>query len=73
MIQFYHSYLQSSLTKSEFLIFKILIDLLQIHQWVRLESLAVSLSVAQLSFHCLLNLKVDEKNYRESAEKVKKE
>ena len=40
MIQFYHSYLQSSLNKSEFLIFKILIDLLQIHQWVRLETLA---------------------------------
>ena len=40
MIQFYHSHLQSNLTKSEFLIFKILIDLLQIHQWVRLESLA---------------------------------
>lgn len=40
MLQFYHSHLQSSLTKSEFLIFKILIDLLQIHQWVRLESLA---------------------------------
>jgi Transposase DDE domain len=40
MLQFYHSHLQSSLNKSEFLIFKILIDLLQIHQWVRLESLA---------------------------------
>jgi len=40
MIQFYHSHLQSSLNKSEFLIFKIIIDLLQIHQWVRLETLA---------------------------------
>ena len=40
MIQFYHSHLQSNLNKSEFLIFKILINLLQIHQWVRLESLA---------------------------------
>jgi|GEM_PF-2116696 len=40
MLQFYHSHLQSNLTKTEFLIFKILIDLLQIHQWVRLESLA---------------------------------
>jgi len=40
MLQFYHSHLESNLNRSEFLIFKILIDLLQIHQWVRLESLA---------------------------------
>jgi hypothetical protein len=40
MLSFYHSHLESNFNKSEFLIFKILIDLLQIHQWVRLECLA---------------------------------
>jgi hypothetical protein len=40
MLQFYHAHLQSKLTQSEFLILKILIDLIQIHQWVRLDSLA---------------------------------
>jgi hypothetical protein len=40
MLQFYHAHLQSKLTQSEFLILKILIDLIQIHQWVRLDSIA---------------------------------
>ena len=40
MLPFYHSHLESNLNNSEFLIFKILLDLLQIHKWVRLENLA---------------------------------
>ncbi len=42
MLPFYHSHLESNFNKSEFLIFKILIDLLQIHKWVSLESLATN-------------------------------
>jgi len=40
MTQLYLSHLKSTLSRSEFLIFKILLDLLQIHKWVRLETLA---------------------------------
>ncbi len=42
MIPFYHNHLQSNLNPAEFLIFKILLNLLQINKWVRLESLATS-------------------------------
>jgi len=40
MLPLYHSHLELNLNPSEFLIFKILIDLLQIHKWVSLETLA---------------------------------
>lgn len=40
MSQLYLSHLESNLNQTEFLIFKILLNLLQIHKWVRLESLA---------------------------------
>jgi hypothetical protein len=40
MLPLYQTYLTPQLTKSELLILNILINLLQIHQWVRLESLA---------------------------------
>jgi hypothetical protein len=40
MLPLYQTHLASYLSKSEFLLFRILLNLLQIHKWVRLESLA---------------------------------
>jgi hypothetical protein len=40
MLPLYQTFLETQLTKSELLIFDILIHLLQIHKWVRSESLA---------------------------------
>ena len=40
MLSFYQTYLAPKLTKSELLMLNILINLLQIHKWVGLESLA---------------------------------
>lgn len=42
MFQSYHLYLESNLNRSEFLTLFILVELLQIHKWVRLETLAVN-------------------------------
>lgn len=40
MLPLYQTHLASYLSKSELLLFRILLNLLQIHKWVRLESLA---------------------------------
>jgi hypothetical protein len=45
MLPLYQTYLSPHLTRAELLLLSILIQMLQIHKWVRLESLANRLPI----------------------------